>query len=461
MPGGLDKLMGDGLKSLGQRIARPASDTAAKAIDRGAADKLASTLGSDTLRTSLAASKALAKRAPKLTPEEIQALVTPKILREPHDPAFMPNAKDVRSMTSLFKKNAPREAQALKTLEPKERATYHALQKQMSSRIDGKLGLQQLLLDGKLTIASSKDANRNLIAALGDLSKQKLDPAIDRETLMAQLHQELADPVATSQMHKGTCAATSNGQILFSLRKPTDYTDFVAGLASPKGEAKLPNGALVKREADWRAGNDRIPSADFTPGAAEPAGRTITGQLTEPAFMQYAMGPKEDYSNTFDEVLKRNGAKAGDGGLYDEQSARLLSAIFPGEDWTVGYLNKASMKESYQYAPKSYWPGGRTVMNKQQMLDSLASTASVDNPIPTSVDYELDGGHAILTTNVHDEPVVDAKGKPVKGPDGQPKTQTLVDYINPWGRYEQLPAEGFLMTLQGMITNGSVAGVKV
>ncbi|HEY9721969.1 MAG TPA: hypothetical protein V6D47_08130, partial [Oscillatoriaceae cyanobacterium] len=362
MPGALDKLMGDGLKSLGRKVSRPASDAAARAVDKGAADKIASTLGSDTLRTSLAA-KAL-YHGKKLTPEEIQKLVTPQVLRIPHDPAFVPNAKEVRSMSALFKKNAPREAKALKTLEPQEQKTYHALQKQMTSRVDGKLGLQQLLLDGKLTIGSAANPNRNLIQALGDLSKQKLDPAIDRETLMAQLHQELADPVATSQMHKGTCAATSNGQILFSLRKPTDYTDFLSGLASPKGEAKLPNGDLVKRKPDWRAGNDRIPSADFTPGKAEPAGRTITGQLTEPVFMQYAMGPKELYSNTFDEVLSKNGAKAGDGGLWDEQSARLLSGIFPGEDWSVVYPSKADVKESFQYAPKSVWAGERTAMSK-------------------------------------------------------------------------------------------------
>ncbi|HEY9723657.1 MAG TPA: hypothetical protein V6D47_16720, partial [Oscillatoriaceae cyanobacterium] len=64
-------------------------------------------------------------------------------------------------------------------------------------------------------------------------------------------------------------------------------------------------------------------------------------------------------------------------------------------------------------------------------------------------------------TSVHDEPLVDAKGKPVKGKDGQPVSQTVVDYINPWGQYERLSAEGFKLSLTGMVTNGAVAGVKV
>ena len=124
------------------------------------------------------------------------------------------------------------------------------------------------------------------------------------------------------------CAATSRGQILFSLKNPTDYTDFVHDLARPRGEAELPSGKKVFRPDDWDAGNDKAPNRHGLPGMSTNPGRTISSQLTEPVFMQVGYGTQYRYSNTFDAGFQWNSPKkVMDGGLWGEQEAKVLRQL--------------------------------------------------------------------------------------------------------------------------------------
>jgi hypothetical protein len=444
----ISDIFSKGIEKVTQRACKPAeSALAPKAA--------AAAFGADTLlKSEIAFDRTFNKPVAQMSDAELHQFVEPIVLREAHDPAVMPSLQDMQAFKATMKTNHPAELQALKTLNPKERATFQTLRGQMFERADGQLALQQLLLDGRLTVGSAQTPARNLITALGDLGKRKLDPSIDRQTLLAQLHQELADPVAISQMHKGTCAATAHGQIPFSIRKPTDYTDFVANLASPEGKATMPNGLAVKRASDWRSGNDRIPTRDMIPGTDTNPERTLTSKLTEPVFMQVGIGKEYRYSNTFDQgmgVKAKADKKIAEGGLGTEQSSRLLEAIFPGENYTSVYTSRAEAKQGLQWYPD--WKGTRGVMNKNQMLDYLRGSAAPESPVPVGVNYQLDGGHALAVTAVRD---VAVKGRGVPA-----HTESWVNYINPWGREETQRADAFQTVLDGLNANGSVPGVKV
>lgn len=453
-----------------RQIAKKSASAATQKMDQVAdqAVRSAGNLGQDTFVRG--ATKAAAKN---MDPGLYDAIVNPTILREIndrgvtpklaelpyliHDPALVPTKSEARVFGLQMTHNAPKVSEALKSLSTGERETYHTLFKMMDTRPDGQLALQNMLMDGKLTIASNIDPKRNLISALGDLSHQELAPGIDRHTLLAQVHQEVADPVSISQEGKGTCAATSHGQVLLALKAPTDYVELVAGLASPEGKAKLADGTLVSRKPDWRAGNDRLLAGDLVAGHPYNQGRSLSSQLIEPAFMQVGMGKTGWYSNTLDQFMANanKAEKVADGGLYGEQSARLMDSLFPNEKNAVIYPSEAALKESYQGISKKEWGGPREAWNKNRMMDYLASNASPQTPVAADVDYQMHGGHALLVTGMKDMPVLNKAGKDTG------KTVPGVEYVNPWGRLEVQRADAFKTVLTGLEVTGASVGVVV
>lgn len=393
----------------------------------------------------------------------VDPAVIPSRLYHPHDPALPPALeKNPRYTLSALTKKV-----ALKAKDPSyayqyglqsvgQKKVFDGLFKQMgdAQRPDGQLALQELLTSGRLTIGSHENPGRNLYDALDKLNRQPmadgLSTPLQRNTLMAELLQELADPFAVSQEHKGTCAATSRGQILWSMKDPAGYTDFLSQLASPRGKAKLPNGQVVQRPVDWNAGNDRGPSRAMKPGESRNLGRTLSSKLVEPVFMQVGIGDKVRYSNSFDtQVDPKNPARqVGYGGLWDEESARLLGSVFAGTQWAPIYPTKQALASSYQAVPKGEWKGPRYVKSKEKMIDFLKGNASVDDPVPASVNYELDGGHAILVTRVSTKKV------------GKEEVPDRVEYINPWGIKESQSVDGFKKVLMGITVQDGLVGQK-
>jgi hypothetical protein len=390
---------------------------------------------------------------------KVADFVTPIVTYRPRNPTLVPNAAEAEKLRAQIHSNFRATSTAMRALNNSDREAFRKVYDSMSSRPDGQLALVRLLWDGKLSMGGAGRPNRNLIEALGDLAQnEKLDSGIlhRRTAFLAQLTQELADPVAVSQHYKGTCAATSRGQILWSLQNPTDYTDFVHDLARPEGKAKLPNGQSVRRPADWDAGNDKSPNDLGLPGAPTGEGRTISSQLTEPVFMQVGYGKQYRYSNTFDAgySFTQPNKQVMDGGLYGEQEARLLEALFPGKKITVIYHTKADLKDSFASVSKSQWPGNRVVVAKPDTV-SVLKGASIDHPIAVGVNYELDGGHAILVTSVH---TVSIPANPkIKG--SKAIEAEFVDYINPWGQRETQRLDAFLTVMDGITTDGSTLGV--
>jgi hypothetical protein len=390
--------------------------------------------------------------------DAVESFVTPIVSYRPRNPALVPTKAEAQAIREHMSHHSRETLAALRTLPDEDRAAFRTVWDAMRDRPDGQRALQQLLIDGRLQWGSAGGGDRNLILALADIAKdKKLDSGIihRKNAFLAQLTQELADPVAVSQHYKGTCAATSRGQILWSLKNPTDYTDFVHDLARPEGKAKMPNGLEVKRPHDWDAGNDKSPNALGLPGKPNPeGGRTISSQLTEPVFMQVGYGKQYRYSNTFDAAFsfKQKNKMVMDGGLYGEQEARLLESIFPGKDYNVIYSSAKDVKDSFNFVPKSAWKGKRVHMTKDTQLHLIKSTAAIDNPIPVGVNYELGGGHAVLVTGTHDLHVPGGKHGPARD-------ETWIEYINPWGQREVMREDAFKTVMDGLTTDGGVKGV--
>lgn len=448
--------------------ARTTAKDADKAATKGLRKKIAETFDSNGLRKNLEkVQKMWSKQHPKApTAKALESFadgkanpavadfVDPIVTYVPKNPVALPTKAQLAQIKKYMASNQGNIKQALSALSDNDRKAFHDVYKMMDSRPDGQKGLVQLLLDGKLSMGSESNPKRNLMQALRDLSNEPLDSRIAqrRTTFVAQLSQELADPVSVSQHYKGTCAATSDGQIKFSTQNPTDYVDYLKGLASPEGRGKLPNGQWVHRAEDWNAGNDRSPNELGLPGRPDPdGGRSISSQLTESSFMQVAMGDKLRYSNTFDVPVSvtHPGRLAGDGGLEGEQEARLLGSIFPGKQFTVDYPTKADLKSAYQSISKTAWKGPRAVVTADQAVDQLATTAAIDNPIPVGVNYQLGGGHAILVTGVQE----------VDNPAAKKGVERWVNYINPWGQRETQREDAFKAVYIGMISDDGVKGV--
>jgi hypothetical protein len=324
--------------------------------------------------------------------------------------------------------------------------TYRTLQRTLKGRPDGQLALQYLLQDKKLTIGGN-DARKSLLGALKSIVDRKgvlegPKNGINHALLLSHQAQELADVISISQEHKGVCAATSAGQILWAIKNPVDYTKFVVSMAAD-GKAKLPNGDWVKRVPDWRAGSDQIPSHQMLPGGLRD-GRSIPGQLVQPSFMQVAVGKAQIYDNRRDLfVAVNNHAKVvADGGLYDEQTQNLVSSLYPGENWKVTYPSKADMPPLKNFP---FFKGQREATSKGKMMDFLKANASPDAPIPVGVNYQLDGGHELIVT----------------GTSPASKGGVDIQYINPWGRLEKMHEKSFELTLGSMVSGGSFGGVKV
>jgi LysM repeat protein len=282
----------------------------------------------------------------------------------------------------------------------------------------GQIALHELLTRGKLT--------PSLLDALQGLANDRLDPKIDQRQLVSQALIELNDPVSISQKSRGTCAPTSV-QILIALREPQVYVGLLRGLASPSGLAKLPNGAEIRREADWSYDND--------------GGRSIPSRLLQPALMEFANGDA-DYDNTNDMDVDPKTHQTTPSGLDGPGAAKLLTAVMEGAPayQTLGVTYNPDLDASVSQglddnieSPRDLLmllEDNRAIDAKSQdaLLAQLAAHATPADPVYCTMIYTLRpsvggvGFHAILVTGVKDD---------------------HVSYINPWGQEESLPAAVF------------------
>ncbi|MFP5504102.1 MAG: hypothetical protein ACLGIN_16575, partial [Candidatus Sericytochromatia bacterium] len=286
----------------------------------------------------------------------------------------------------------------------------------------GQLALNGLLVAGRLS--------PELLGALAGMASAPIDRSVPREALISQALVEVADPVTISQHGRGTCAATSV-QILLAHESPAEYVRVLTQLASPAGEAKLPGGAVIRREPDWNAGND--------------GGRSTPSRLLQPAFMEFANG-ELDYLNEEDLDLDPATRRKASSGLTAEQAVQLLDGVglADGGFETQGLLYAADLPDATATGLDETIESARDMLmvlqsgkvidpkTQDRLMAALERQASPASPVYATVIYTLYpergdvGFHAVLVTGVKD---------------GQ------VNYINPWGQEERLSEGRFRTTV--------------
>lgn len=191
--------------------------------------------------------------------------------------------------------------------------------------LDANAALRRLKARGKLT--------PEVRARLRTLATQPLAPGIDRRALIGAALAELADPERVSQGSRQTCAAAVV-QAKLAQDDPAEYLRLLSGLAAPAGEVTLASGEVLTRDPNWRPASGRSP----------------TGDLLQPAFMQFATGSYDSRTDT-----RAVGAGRAQG-LYAAEQARLLGAITGMETATV-FGNGPQVLDALQRAIT----GGRSV----------------------------------------------------------------------------------------------------
>lgn len=282
----------------------------------------------------------------------------------------------------------------------------------------GQLALHDLLVAGRLTPA--------LLGQLHQLATMTVDSDVDRRLLVSQALVELKDPLTITQGTRGTCAATSI-QMLVAVTRPTLYVELLRGLASPGGRARLPGGAEIAREPEWRHEYD--------------GGRSIPSRLIQPALMELGNG-ELDYLNDKDADLDPATGQTQVSGLeaaqaddvlaqleadrpayemisptyrmdLDEATARALDNNIAGpRDWLMVVQNPAVIDAASQ----------------DRLLEVLAQHATPAKPMYATIVYAPES--ALARTVFHAVLVTEVKA-------GQ------VHFINPWGQEEALPADQF------------------
>ena len=296
----------------------------------------------------------------------------------------------------------------------------------------GQIALHDLLVAGRLSAP--------LLGQLQQLATMTTDGKVDRRLLLSQALVEIQDPLTITQGSRGTCAATSI-QIVVALTKPTLYVELLRGLASPGGQAKLPGGAAIAREADWDYQHD--------------GGRSIPSRLFQPAMMELGNGELDYLNDTdADRDLRTGGTQVS--GLEAAQADDLMSQL-------------EAAKPEYELISPTYHPDldpntARAIDNniagprdwlmlvqnpkvidaksQDALLERLRTEAAPDHPMYATIVFAPEARldrtvfHAVLVTQVKD---------------GQ------VHYINPWGQEEKLEAAKFKRSVVNVLA-GPPAG---
>lgn len=142
------------------------------------------------------------------------------------------------------------------------------------------LSLHQKGLLAKKDIKGQTVTETLLGLTQGPLLRDTAGQEIDRKALLGQLVTDLDDPKVIWQGRGNTCGATSSS-IHLAQTRPAEYARITAELAKPPGEALLPDGKSKIEALQSQINDDRS--------------RSLTGQLLQPAFMEFANGDKYDY----------------------------------------------------------------------------------------------------------------------------------------------------------------------
>lgn len=318
-------------------------------------------------------------------------------IKDENDPSDVndPSYTDVEAAKKGLAKDAQAEAAALAKLPAADRAAYEAVRAKLGGSTLAQRGLQAMLLDGRLPGAQDVRGGGTLLAHLHGLATQPLDPAVDRNSLVAETVAEVENPVRVNQHGKGTCGATT-AQIMLLRQHPAEYVRIIRDLASSAGEARLAGGATLKRPADWQATND--------------LGRSHPSRLFQAAAMDLSVPGVVRYDNTEDKHWLGPipvGTGMSSGGL-----AKVLSNLY-GSD----------------FGSTTAWRWNR----EQVWADTKQRLARGEGPFPTSLTWGDDGGHWVQVDKVADGRVF---------------------FTNPWGVEQSMAEADFFSHLKTVVKPG-------
>lgn len=246
---------------------------------------------------------------------------------------------------------------------------------------------------------------------IGSAGEAALEPDFER-LLQEQLQADLAEPWKISQRRKATCAATCV-QILLALRDPARYLQLAAALA----QGPVPRELLAGGYRRGYAGDDG-------------SGRALTGQLMQPALMEYAKGASGLLSwsrgRRYDNERDRHDGVIGrvfrgwGRGLLQVETTHLLNGLFGAGCFVTRIV---AVNPGYRL-----YPDEGKVLEREAVLKEVSTAILAGHPVPVGLRWhgELNGQHQVLLTRLDAEHAY---------------------LLNPWGELQSMTHAQFCLRL--------------
>jgi hypothetical protein len=215
---------------------------------------------------------------------------------------------------------------------------------------------------------------------------------------LASLVREIHDPQACLQGDKQTCGAASV-QIMLAREGAAEYVRLVTGLAFDT-KVTMQSGSELMRLPGW----DHQLVADR---------RSVTGQLLQPAMMDFANG-RDQYLVTRDDTVGTQDGVARKG-LTSTEMTQLLSAVAKRQ--TEATQVKDWDTSNRQWVPKPGETLGLTMAKIQEMTSKGWSI-----PVLLSINPDREFGHYQLITKIEGDSVYT---------------------LNPWGQEQPMSKQQF------------------
>jgi hypothetical protein len=152
--------------------------------------------------------------------------------------------------------NGTSERRSLDTLSQEQQDAYTHVASNLMGDPEARLGLQALLLTGKLPGKALDSDGHDLLANLEALATMDMDPGIDRWSLLGDLVSDLSNPSAICA-ESGPTDPVLVVLIMLAARRPAEYVRLMRGLATRAGTVKLANGRTLKRKGRLNKGEGR------------------------------------------------------------------------------------------------------------------------------------------------------------------------------------------------------------
>lgn len=303
----------------------------------------------------------------------------------------------------LVAAGAASEQRCLARLSPSQRQKYVAVRACLRNAgragdTPAQLALQQLLVNGRLPGGRTGPDGGTLLDQLARIAMGKVGQHLDRNTLLADMVQELRSPSAINQQRNNTCGATT-ASIHLARHRPAEYARLVADLALG-GKAKLADGSTWRRE-------------DAGPAARR--GRSQSQHLLQAVFTEIGNGSR-DYR--------------------DRNDSHALFGV-PLGDWADGLAPGGLCHVLDRVYARNFHAVGNLITGAPSNAVSALQARTQRGETPPAV-IHMGGAnlHWVMVTAVKRE-----------------AGRLFVHYTNPWGQNERMAATDFKAILRSYVAD--------